>query len=196
MNKSIIIPNKKIKKSEITKKNIFNSATKLFIKKNYDEVRISDIAKDSGIDAALVMRYFKSKENLYTEIIKDAFSDDIHKFMSEWPDKNVGKYIAITLLEANTSNSKMEEIMELMYRSSSNELTSNIVYENIHIPFRKLIMEKIGGTSAELKSSLIIAYLSGISGVKKFQNDPLFNINNKDMLINLLSLSIDNCLNN
>lgn len=185
---------KKVKNSSLTKQNIFDAATSLFAKHSYDSVRVSDIAKIAGIDAALIIRYFKSKENLYTEIIKHAYHDDMNEFIKNWPKDNAEIYIATEAIKSQCSRGNIKEIMELMYRSSSSEVTSKITYENIYLPFKELVVQKIGGNDAALKASMLIAYLGGIHAMKRNPDEPIFNQDNEEFVIEALSSAIRKCL--
>lgn len=51
---------------------ILEVALDLFIKKGYSSTKIVDIAKEVGMSTGLLFHYFKSKENLYEELIKGA----------------------------------------------------------------------------------------------------------------------------
>ncbi len=58
-----------VKKSEITKKKIMQSAIRLFAQKDFASVGTREIANDAGVNLSLISYYFSSKENLYTTII-------------------------------------------------------------------------------------------------------------------------------
>jgi AcrR family transcriptional regulator len=46
---------------------------KLFAKRGLTATKISDIASETGMSQGLIYHYYNSKEEIYTEIIKDAF---------------------------------------------------------------------------------------------------------------------------
>ncbi|MBQ3101614.1 CerR family C-terminal domain-containing protein [bacterium] len=58
-----------VKKSEITKRKIMQSAIRLFAQKDFASVGTREIASDAGVNLSLISYYFSSKENLYTTII-------------------------------------------------------------------------------------------------------------------------------
>jgi AcrR family transcriptional regulator len=55
-------------KSERTRAAIASAASALFRHRGYDSTTIRDIAAKAGTDPALVIRYFKNKENLFAEV--------------------------------------------------------------------------------------------------------------------------------
>ncbi len=63
---------KKIRNSAKTRRKILAAAEKVFAKKGLAGARTHEIAALAGINAALLHRYFTSKENLYLRVIKNA----------------------------------------------------------------------------------------------------------------------------
>lgn len=49
---------------------IIMKALELFVKKGYNETKISDIAKAANMSTGLLFHYFESKEQLYEELVK------------------------------------------------------------------------------------------------------------------------------
>ena len=61
-----------------TRARILAAARVRFSRDAYENVGTRDIAADAGVDAALVNRYFGSKEKLFDEAIQDAFAIKDH----------------------------------------------------------------------------------------------------------------------
>jgi AcrR family transcriptional regulator len=57
-----------------TEKSILNAARKVFIAKGFHGARMQEIADEAGINKALLHYYFRSKEKLFQQILKDTFS--------------------------------------------------------------------------------------------------------------------------
>jgi AcrR family transcriptional regulator len=53
-----------------TRTRIFDSADELFCQLGYDGVSIRDVARHAGVNKASVFYYFKSKEELFEEVLK------------------------------------------------------------------------------------------------------------------------------
>ncbi len=58
-------PRARLRDSERSKRALLKAGTELFAEKGYSRARLRDIAERAGLDAALVIRYFGSKEGLY-----------------------------------------------------------------------------------------------------------------------------------
>ena len=67
---------------EKRRREILSAALDLFIRKGYAATRIQDIAKAVGMSVGLLFHYFKSKEELYEELVKIGISGT-HEFVSE-----------------------------------------------------------------------------------------------------------------
>lgn len=59
---------------EKRREEILKAGLDLFIRRGYAATKISDIAEQVGMSAGLLFHYFKSKENLYEELIRYGIS--------------------------------------------------------------------------------------------------------------------------
>jgi AcrR family transcriptional regulator len=62
---------KKKKKELSTEEKIITAARKLFTQKGYDAIKTRDIAKEAGINLALLNYYFRSKEKLFELVMEE-----------------------------------------------------------------------------------------------------------------------------
>lgn len=62
---------KALKKSEMTRDAILESARQAFLAHGYDQVGVREIGAEAGVNCALVNRYFGSKLGLFREVLKD-----------------------------------------------------------------------------------------------------------------------------
>ncbi len=58
-----------------SERKILTAAVVVFAEKGFDGARTDEIAAQAGINKAMIYYYFKSKENLYTVIIEQVFSE-------------------------------------------------------------------------------------------------------------------------
>ena len=56
---------------------ILSSARQAFARAGYDRVGVREIAKDAGVTAMFVNRYFGSKEQLFAEVVADLMARPI-----------------------------------------------------------------------------------------------------------------------
>ena len=102
-------------KSERTKAAIASAAASLFRQRGYDSTTVRDIAAEARTDPSLVIRYFKSKEDLFAEVAEprlelpplgdidpDLIGDTlIRRFLEIWEGEDNGMPI---LLRSAASN--------------------------------------------------------------------------------------------
>ena len=67
----------KPKADSTTKEKIIEAARKLFTQQGYTAIKTRDIAKEAGINLALLNYYFRSKENLFEIVMKENFTQFI-----------------------------------------------------------------------------------------------------------------------
>ena len=56
---------------EDSKSKILNASAKLFVKNGYDGTSVRQIAKEAGVNIAMISYYFKSKEGVLVDLIND-----------------------------------------------------------------------------------------------------------------------------
>ena len=65
-----------------TEEKILDAAKTVFHKKGFDGTRMQEIADEAGINKALLHYYYRSKENLFDAVFKDAFNELFKKIFS------------------------------------------------------------------------------------------------------------------
>jgi AcrR family transcriptional regulator len=69
--------------TEETKNRIIDVAEQQFSEKGYDATRVDEIAKNAGVNKALIYYYFKRKEDILNHLINSLF-DDVTKIAMEF----------------------------------------------------------------------------------------------------------------
>lgn len=112
----------KMKKSKKTEQKIFEVATQLFLEKGVDRTSVREIASKAGINLALMNYYFRSKENLFdniiSELVKKSSDRIISLLNSDLPlDKKIKEYCAeyIDMLIENPL--LVSFVMSILHRS-------------------------------------------------------------------------------
>ena len=65
-----------------TEEKILEAAKTVFHRKGFDGARMQEIADEAGINKALLHYYFRSKEKLFDEVFRSAFSELFQKIFS------------------------------------------------------------------------------------------------------------------
>lgn len=178
---------------------ILRAALKVFACKGLAAAKISDIAHAAGLSHGLVYHYFRSKDEIFTELVRKAFESSLGIFayaaqgegdplerlrsMTETilsgAFEGESPYYFLMIIQAYTSDSVPREVkdlakeMELQYQ----EYLTPLVVEG----------QKLGRIAAGDPQAMVIAYLSVIQGlaVLKMQGGEEIPIPDADILLRL-----------
>lgn len=83
---------------EERKKQILDAALKVFANKGFVATKISDIAAETGLSHGLTYHYFKSKDEIFTELVKKIFRGWLNTYHlgSELSGSPLEKILAMT----------------------------------------------------------------------------------------------------
>lgn len=144
-----------------TRARILESARALFAQQGYDDVGMRDIGRSAGVDAALVSRYFGSKEDLFAEVLRtgaharDLFSGDRADF---------GRRLAYELVYAppEMDQCKLEGLV-IMLRSMGSAKAAEVIRQSAHERFYGPFMDWLGGDDAEVRARMVLGVLMGMA---------------------------------
>ena len=74
------------KDSAVTRARILKTAEKLFSEKGFDGARVDEIARDAGVNKALIYYYFKSKDDILDALFTGAIKDIIELMEDTYED--------------------------------------------------------------------------------------------------------------
>lgn len=143
----------------MTRTEMLAAARRRFLLESYENVGLRDIARDVGVDVALVSRYFGSKEELFKEVLR---GDDEDKFRIEVGADGLAGYLTAMFEEKGGENDREHvERLVIILRSASSPQASAIVREAIHEDVLHPIADLLGGTDAEIRASMALTVLLG-----------------------------------
>ncbi|MGO9388522.1 MAG: TetR/AcrR family transcriptional regulator [Methanobacterium sp.] len=156
-------------KSENSKYRILKAARKVFADKGYDGARVDEIAREAGINKAMLYYYFNSKENILREVIMNislTYKEDennqfnISDLMGE--DKEINDEIQeSTLDDALQSIKDNEQIFRIILTEFLKNTPSEIVGFNVldNILIRTLDDVKASGLIVEDNTEFMMKQL-------------------------------------
>jgi AcrR family transcriptional regulator len=139
--------------SAATRRAILDAATDLFCGVGYDGAGTREIARQAGVDARLITRYFGSKENLFAQVVDEVFQ----KSLLMTPGNNDAA--ALDLL---TSRPPERDGMMLTLRSASNPRAAEIMRENMERNYQKLLASELPGDDQMARAALLVAICAGV----------------------------------
>lgn len=152
-------PPRRPRDASATRAAILEAARARFTRDGFDRVGVRDIAADAGINAALVIRYFGSKENLFTEAITDTFNMDALPMSDR---ASFGESLARYILSKRETAGALDPLIALL-RSATNDQASALLRRSIEEQFVRPLSAWIGGEDAALRAGMIAALVMGLA---------------------------------
>lgn len=140
-----------------TKQAIAEAAQELFSTHEYADASVRAIAARAGVDPALVIRYFTSKENLFLETV--GFTGHFGEAMAG-PTDGLGVRIVGALLSAEAAKG-FAAYRALMRASGSAPVRARLL-EAIDAQFVAPLIPRLEGPDAPLRARLVAAQLAGL----------------------------------
>lgn len=145
-----------------TRDRILASARRLFSSHGYEHVGTRDIAGEAGVDAALVIRYFGGKEELFREVIAGGFRVEEHLPADL---SRLGTFLVDEVLGKEADGDDFNALGVLL-RSASSPTIAAMVAERFDEEFIKPLAKRLGGRDAEVRAALIASYIVGLATMR------------------------------
>jgi AcrR family transcriptional regulator len=184
--------NRALKDAEATRSRIFNSARIRFSHTSYEAVGIREIAGDAGVDPALVMRYFGSKENLFREIAASAFASvDILQGDSAL----FAERILQELLRRDDDKDWRlgYDPFRLLLCSVSSEVAGPIISQAFHRSFVEVLARSLQGRLKVARAALVASYVLGVALLRVMEPQATFEGKSGNFIRKQLSEALDHC---
>ena len=142
-----------------TREAMLIAARERFANESYENVGLRDIARDVGVDVALVGRYFGNKEDLFREVLR---SGKAQKFEVEGGAKNLPAYLAsLGYADDDSVSCEHAEGLLIILRSASSPAAAKIVREALREDLLDPIAAALDGDHTDARAGLSLAVLMG-----------------------------------
>ena len=145
-----------------TRAAILEAARAAFTRDSYERVGVRDVAALAGVDPALVVRYFGSKEGLFNAAVQGKF--DVGELLTgdraEW-----GERLARYMLRKGETEGAFDPLLAML-RSAANDQGTPLLRAWIDDEVIRPLAERIGGDHAELRVGLVTSFLIGLAIVR------------------------------
>lgn len=149
-----------------TRQAILEAARARFSAESYEDVGVRDVARDVGVDAALVSRYFGSKEDLFVEVLESCKNG---RDLMEGERSDFGRRVAReVVLGELTPCQPQDETMKLgglliLLRSIGSSKAMDVVQRTSNARFFEPLTEWIGGEDAAVRARLVAGVVMGMA---------------------------------
>jgi len=169
---------------DITKAAILQAARHCFADSGYDGVGVRDIAAKAGVTAALINRYFGSKQGLFAVAVPPTLQIAI---MLDGDMRHFGQRAAAIMI---TKSVNAYDPMLALLRSAGSKTATPFLRDAVTTHAIKPLATRLTGANRLMRASLIIAQLTGFDVMMRaLATDALVSAP-KDVLHNQLAKSI------
>jgi AcrR family transcriptional regulator len=144
--------------AEATRAAILEAAKAQFALLGYDRAVLRDIAREAGIDVALVKRYFGGKEALFVEALKASFAPD---GIGDWNRETFAHDLAVTLAGSPHVNEARTHRFQFLLRAATSPTTAPLLNVLVQDRFMGPIRDWLGGPDADARARVLAASYIG-----------------------------------
>ena len=179
--------------AKVTRARILEIATVLFVERGYEDVGVREIAAKAGVTAAMINRYFGTKEALFLEMMGDAFS---FKVFMGGERADFGKKMASTIFQPYgpfTSRSAEEahfRMLQIVLRSAASDGAPDQIQAFLDKQLWRPMIDWLGGENANERAELIVATLIGFVLMNRKVSSPSQKNSRVSVLASLLAVTI------
>ncbi|HKX27538.1 MAG TPA: TetR family transcriptional regulator [Blastocatellia bacterium] len=145
-----------------TRAAILDSARRAFARAGYEGAGVREIAKEAGVTAMMVNRYFGSKERLFAEAIAETMARTSVLAPIMLNPQATGEEIAAALINITKKDAAPLEGFQIMLRSASSERASEIGREQIENHHQRLIAAALSGELAPQRAAVMLSLIAGL----------------------------------
>lgn len=165
-----------------TRKHVLLAARRRFARHAYAEVTLKDIAADAGVSAPLLIKYFGTKERLFSDAAD--FRAQFRR-MLDAPGPELGRHLITTLL-AVPDEEGVDPPLALFYMLSKRDSHPS-VRRSLHQQFIEPLAARLPGEDRHLRAELICAELLGLSALRRVVRSPALARADHDTLVSMLA---------
>ncbi|MGW0162619.1 TetR/AcrR family transcriptional regulator [Mycobacterium sp. NPDC003323] len=170
-----------------TREAILQSAVGHFARAGYDGVGVREIARDAGVTAMLVNRYFGSKEQLFAEAVDTSFATPV--FVAEDPEALIGGIVE-ALVQRTAPDVDTPEPFLILLRSVSNPRATEIVRDAITRHVGARLARRLPGPQGALRGEVVLSVIAGVLLMRRVLGTAALEAAGADELRMLLSSTL------
>ena len=174
-----------------TREAILEAATRRFATQGYERAGVREVAADAGVTAALVNRYFGSKEGLFAEVIACAL--DMGHLLRDGR-ANLADHLARVVVYGEDAPDGVLTPLLLLLHSAAEPRAIELFRRDLDRTQLRLLAEHIGGDDAEVRAAMVLAQLTGFAILHHVLRPEAFADAGGEELVALLSRSLAACI--
>jgi AcrR family transcriptional regulator len=177
----------RVKNAAATREALLRAARRRFVQDSYSDVGLRDVARDAGVDVAMVARYFGSKEDLFREVLRGSEPDWLDPALTA---EELPAFLAKMAVRADEAEDRENsDRLLILLRSASSPATEALVRDSFEEDVLKPIADLLARDDAYMRASLALAILCGTTVLRTVMTvQPLQECQQCDLESNLREL--------
>jgi AcrR family transcriptional regulator len=178
--------------ADATRSAIFEAATRRFAYQGYEHAGVREIAADAGVDAAMVNRYFGSKEGLFAEVVERAF--DL-RYLVDGDRATLAERWARMVVYGREDTADESPIpLLLMLRSATEPHAAELIRTSLDRNVLRPLAGRLDGPEAEVRAAMVIARCTGFAILNQMLRPRALAEAQQEGLVALLKESLAACI--
>jgi AcrR family transcriptional regulator len=175
-----------------TRSAIFEAATRRFAYQGYEHAGVREIAADAGVNAAMVNRYFGSKERLFAEVVERAFNI---RYLVEGDRATLAERLAHAVVYGGEDIAGDRRIpLLLMLRSATEPRAAELIRGSLDRNLLRPLEEHLDGPDAKVRAAIVIAQCTGFAILNRMLRPQVLAEAQHEELVALLKESMAACI--
>jgi AcrR family transcriptional regulator len=175
-----------------TRQAILETATRRFAGKGYERAGVREIAADAGVTAALVNRYFGSKEGLFAEVIRRAL--DMGQLLHGQRGNLADHLARLVVYGGGDARDGVLTPLLLLLHSATAPGAVKLFRRDLDRTELPLLAEQIGGDDSAVRAVMVMAQLTGFAIMYHVLRPKAFANARGEELVTLLSKALAACI--
>jgi AcrR family transcriptional regulator len=175
-----------------TRSAILEAATRRFAYQGYQHAGVREIAADAGVDAAMVSRYFGSKEGLFAEVVECAFEI---RYLTDGDQATLAERLAHRMVYGREDIAGDQRIpLLLMLRSATEPRAAELIRASLERNVLRPLAERLDGPGAEVRAAMVMAHCTGFAILNQMVRPRALAEAQKEELVALLQAGLAACI--
>ncbi|MEY8097168.1 TetR family transcriptional regulator [Falsihalocynthiibacter sp. S25ZX9] len=179
-----------------TRNDVLQAAQTRFAQDGFSATSIRKVAADAGVDPALVMQFYKSKDGLFAASL--ALSYEVQDRIAaafDGPKERLGESLTQTFLSLWEESSDTEALMATLRGATSNDFAAEQLREFVQVRLLSVIGPKFGdGQESARRVGVVISMLMGLVLTRDMIGIPLVKSLSRNEIATMIGPSIQSIL--